>query len=517
MLALTPFGHTSRSKGRERAFDCRSPVSFVAAKDPALAVAGIVREGGSAAPTAAAPSREDIQRLRVLVADADRYRACHRPATRRLLLAGVVGLVGAWAPLQWWYRRRRPVERAYDQQLATSFGYHPALDGVRAVSILMVLARHLGLRGVFISGDHGVDIFFVLSGFLITTLVLREHTRTGRINLRHFYMRRVLRLYPVVIVVLAIGVTVRVLGPAFSEAPGVSGLLATTFYYANWMHGWNARALGFLSPTWSLSIEEQFYLVWPPLVVALLARRRAGLTIGVTAAAGALAAAAYRAWIWCDGLHWSPAAIADADVYRSVVALHRAKVFDRWYFSSFAHADTLLVGCLLAVVLTPSVVAALRARPKLVLGLGWLAALTIGYLCLRETLLGNDLGAAPGDRLVNADFVPIWGQPLFEICVAAVLLALVTIPTGLMTWVLSQRTLTWIGRRSYGLYVLHLPAFVLVTHTNVAHGYPRMALQLTAAFVVAALSFRFIEAPTLALKGRFRGGAGRPEPKMAPA
>jgi peptidoglycan/LPS O-acetylase OafA/YrhL len=506
-LAVTPFRSASHQKGRERSIQCGSPVTAFLASDPAPTVAAVVSQG-QAHSAVAPPTRENVRHLAAMVASADRYHACHRAATRRLAIAAFIALVGLWTPGRWWYRLApRSVERTAGNEFLKSFGYHPALDGVRAISILMVLARHLNLHGVFVSGDHGVDIFFVLSGFLITTLLLREHDASGRISLRHFYVRRALRLYPVVVVVLVIGATVRLLDPAFLGAPAWSGLVATTFYYANWMHGWNPQGQGFLSHTWSLSIEEQFYLFWPPVVAALLARGRGRLALGLVAAAGAVAGAVYRASIW---QHTLDSSVPATRLTRSVVEFHRIKGFDHWYFSSFAHADTLLVGCLLAIVLTPSVIAAVRARSGLVVGLAWLAALTIGYLCLRETVLGTGMEVGLGERLVKADFVPIWGLPVFEVCVAVVLLALVTVPTGVMSSMLSQRTLTWIGRRSYGLYVLHLPIFELVAHTNLAQGYPLMALQLIAAFATAALSFHFIEAPALALKRRFTGAITRP-------
>jgi len=509
-LAVTPFRSASHGPGRERSLPCGSPVTAFVASDPAPAVAAVVSQGQDRSAVAP-PTRENVRHLEAMVAGADRYHACHRAATRRLAIAAFVALVGLWTPGRWWYRLApRSVERGAGHEFLRSFGYHPALDGLRAISILMVLARHLNLQGVFLSGDHGVDIFFVLSGFLITTLLLREHDASGRISLRHFYVRRALRLYPVIVVVLVIGATVRLLDPAFPGVPAWSGLVATTFYYANWMHGWNPQGQGFLSHTWSLSIEEQFYLFWPPLVAALLARGRGRLAIGLVAAAGALAGAVYRASIWQHTLDSSPASVPATRLTRSLVEFHRIKGFDHWYFSSFAHADTLLVGCLLAIVLTPSVIAAVRARSRLVVTLAWLASLAIGYLCLRETVLGTATGAGLGERLVKADFVPIWGLPVFEVCVAVVLLALVTVPTGVMSSMLSQRTLTWIGRRSYGLYVLHLPIFELVAHTNLAQGYPLMALQLIAAFATAALSFRFIEAPALALKARFTGAITRP-------
>ena len=473
-LASTPFGATSHRTGAEQSFDCRSPLSAVRTTDPGPGLAAFFRQGRGGPPiepTAAPPTSAAFRSLAAQAAKADRYHVCHPAAMRRLVIAGVLAFVGIWILARWWYRLPPSAfEDAAPNEFLESFGYNAALDGVRAVSILLVLGRHLGLRGVFIAGDHGVDIFFVLSGFLITTLLLKEHNRAGRISLRDFYVRRALRLYPAVLVLLVIGATVYLLYPSFPNAPAWSGLLATSFYYANWMHHWNASAQGFLSPTWSLAIEEQFYLFWPPIVAVLLARGRGRLALGVAACTGAVVAAVWRGALAYHALHWPSSAAPDTAFVRAAVRYHRAQEFDRWYFNSFAHADTLLVGCLLAILLTPPVVLALRARPRIVLGLAWLAAAVIAYLCMRETVLGGHTEVAPGGRVANGNFVPIWGLPVFEIAVALVLLALVTVPTGVMGSFLSHRMLTWTGRRSYGLYVLHLPVFELVASTIPATG-----------------------------------------------
>ncbi|MBV8949387.1 MAG: acyltransferase, partial [Actinobacteria bacterium] len=365
------------------------------------------------------------------------------------------------------------------------------------------------------SGDHGVDVFFVLSGFLITTLLLNEHRLSGHISLSRFYVRRVLRLYPVVLLLLAVGAFVIIVDPSFPTAPHWSGLAATSFYYANWFHGVNPVAMGFLAPTWSLAIEEQFYLVWPPIVLLLIARSRGRSGLAFLAGAGAVAAALYRLAIWEPALGRPARGIAGVPL-----ANLRFHAFNDWYFNSFSRADTILVGCVLALTLTPAVVAKLKDRPALVTRLMWLATLIAVYICLRETILGGRKEDAPGARYGNSDFVPIWGLAVFEVCVALVILGLVVLPGSRMASVLSNRALVWTGRRSYALYVLHTPIFDTFDHFRVVHGYYLpMVVKLIASFVAAALSYRLIEAPVLRLKDRYAGrlASRRDAPASLPA
>ena len=156
-----------------------------------------------------------------------------------------------------------------------------ALDGVRAFAVLAVLASHTPGTGMP-GGYLGVDVFFALSGYLITSLLLREHQKSATISLGSFWARRARRLLPALFVLLtAVGIGAA-LWPAIFAAPGLRGdALSAVFYVANWHliaeHTNYFVATGQPSPlmhTWSLAIEEQFYLLWPPLVLAVLGWRR---------------------------------------------------------------------------------------------------------------------------------------------------------------------------------------------------------------------------------------------------
>ena len=170
-----------------------------------------------------------------------------------------------------------------------NLGYRPALDGLRGVAVLAVMVYHSGLiRGGFL----GVDVFFTLSGFLITTLLLEEYARTGTLAIGRFYIRRALRLLPALVAFLIFWGGV-ILTRIPSEYWSVLGgyLLGVLGYVANWLYiYW--RPLGVFSHTWSLAIEEQFYLVWPVLLFLLLrwVRRAPWIVAGLlAAAAGSLA------------------------------------------------------------------------------------------------------------------------------------------------------------------------------------------------------------------------------------
>src|SRR5437764_8189485 len=153
--------------------------------------------------------------------------------------------------------------------------YRPALDGLRGVAIIGVFAHHA--RVPFLAGGFiGVDVFFVLSGFLITALLLQEAEETRRISLRAFYIRRALRLLPALAVLLgALLLVPRAFGMMRTDAALVSTVSA--LYASNWVRAFGVLDLEVVSHTWSLSIEEQFYLLWPPVVSVAVAL---GLRLG---------------------------------------------------------------------------------------------------------------------------------------------------------------------------------------------------------------------------------------------
>src|SRR5579872_5879091 len=158
-----------------------------------------------------------------------------------------------------------------------SLGHIPGLDGVRALSVLAIIAFHTGLNSVP-GGYYGVDAFFVLSGFLITSLLVKEWGSSGTIRLRRFWAGRARRLLPALFLLLTVMGIVMAFVPTLLEAPHMLGYaIATVFYVSNW-YSTHTSATYFslnsgqspLLHTWSLAIEEQFYLIWPLVVLAVL-------------------------------------------------------------------------------------------------------------------------------------------------------------------------------------------------------------------------------------------------------
>src|SRR5438045_1378006 len=154
------------------------------------------------------------------------------------------------------------------------FGYSASLDGLRALAVLVVMGYHHYLQ-LLPGGNVGVDVFFVLSGFLITSLLIREWNDTARISLRNFYGRRALRLLPALLGLLSVTevfALFRLHNDLFWSVQ--KAIVGALFYAANWMRVVDINSMGPLPHTWSLSVEEQFYVFWPPILIILLRHLR---------------------------------------------------------------------------------------------------------------------------------------------------------------------------------------------------------------------------------------------------
>jgi peptidoglycan/LPS O-acetylase OafA/YrhL len=174
-------------------------------------------------------------------------------------------------------------------------GHRPALDGLRGLAVLAVLANHLALP-FSDRGALGVDVFFVLSGFLISSLLCEEWIRNGKIQLRNFYMRRILRLYPALLMMVFLVSWI---------TPAKAYVVAALTYTTNWMIALHWQPLNLeLGHTWTLAIEEQYYLMWPPILILLLRNLSPRKAILVPAAFGLLSAA-LRILVWqASGDFW---------------------------------------------------------------------------------------------------------------------------------------------------------------------------------------------------------------------
>lgn len=340
-------------------------------------------------------------------------------------------------------------------------GYRPALDGLRALSVLVVVVLH-AWPSILPGGWVGVEVFFVLSGYLITALLLTEHDRTGTISLGRFYLRRVLRLLPAlavtIVIALVLSLTVRPDLAALTERQAIAAAL----YVANWYVA-AGHSGGLLNHTWSLSLEEQFYLVWPVLLWGLLALggRRLAL-IGAVAGIG-------------------------------LIFVHRLSMHsDALYFRTDTRGDALLLGC--AVALAERLGAFTHVRAHIVT-----ACAIVGGVLLALT-------AATIASMTNApaDFT------IVDLAAAAVVVAVAVVPTALAR-PLSWSPLVWVGQRSYGIYLLH---FVVVGGLDRAPGLLTLMLAVPLSLLAAGVSYRYVERPFLRMKGRLADGqpATRPVP-----
>jgi peptidoglycan/LPS O-acetylase OafA/YrhL len=337
-------------------------------------------------------------------------------------------------------------------------GHRPALDGLRGIAVLLVMIGHGPFP--FIGGGPGVTVFFTLSGFLITALLLEERRATGRVDLPRFYARRALRLLPalaVCLVVMAVVLTFR------DEAR--TGVWLAALYVANLAPALGER-LPYLSHTWSLSLEEQFYVVWPVTLLLLTRTRRTWPVLAVTSA-GVVICAGLRIFVDSRAVLAEPAPV-------------RIAFFALW------RADALLVGCLLALLLG----LALRL-PRPVIRIAGL--LGVAVVLAASTQATSDL------------YFHTWFT-LVPLATAGILLWLLVEPSRLSRF-LTWAPLRYTGRISYGLYLWHFPIFQLLKPTlRGLPGVVELAVVAAASYAVAALSFRVVEQPFLRVKRRFAPG-----------
>ena len=349
---------------------------------------------------------------------------------------------------------------------AASFrlGHRPVLDGVRGLSILLVLIHHTEFItpisfSILSGGFLGVDIFFVLSGFLITSILVEEFETTGTLSFRRFYMRRVLRLLPAVGAVLLFSAVVgAVIG--FGRL-GLTGwrVLSIVGYFTNWVRAYETPDLWFLTHFWSLAIEEQFYLFWPFTLIGLL---RSGMTRrGILLIVTALILASV---VLMAALHASGATTL------------------RLYTGSDTRGHSLLVGCWFSLALHWGY---LKTE-------SWKRAQPLALVSL-IVLVGASFGVSSGDRILYTG-----GSFIVAVCAAVLILGLVVSGENRLSGVFSHPLLLWLGKRSYGLYVWHWPFFYLCASLR----QPALAIPcgLIAALAAAAVSYRFIELPFLRMK-----------------
>ena len=380
--------------------------------------------------------------------------------------------------------------------------YEPALDGIRAVAVLAVMAFHFLGAEYFAGGLIGVDVFFVLSGFLITSLLLDEQNRTGAVSLRGFYHRRVLRLFPAMYTLLGLVAVAAIFIGA--EYPSVWAELGAAALYSYQIF---LGLFGFATPDsprvlfhlWSLSVEEWFYFFWPFLLLLGLRSRARQRTLIAAASAGAGFWVLVRLSGEAVGVNWT-----HDDPFVGTGVTYVGEVLYRFSAMRF---DQLLVGCLLAVVVRRyALVASGPGAPRR----RWLdAAAALGTLVLvAELLLAGRVGA----------FDP-FGSIGFNLALAGIPFAVLWIHlnprVGPARW-LSLPLAVWIGKRAYGLYLWHEVLNILTPKpAGKAALLVRLVVLVVASMGVAELSWRFIESPFLRRKSARYGD--RHQDPTAPA
>lgn len=335
-------------------------------------------------------------------------------------------------------------------------GQRPALDGVRGLAIAMVLLGHAGWPSLHRAEEFGVELFFVLSGLLITGVLMGERLSTGRIGFRQFYLRRARRLLPALFAMLAVLAVVRWLGFARWGITGY-GLLGGLTYTSNFLFI-AGNDMGSLVHLWSLAVEEHFYFGWPLILFLAAGRRVARVrTAAILTTIGVLVAASFacRAYL----------------VYRD-----GGSTTGRLFPATELRASSPLIGAALAVVLA-------RWQPRFThrawqVG-GVVAVVALGYLSIAVK------DAPPA----------YWFIALPASTVASVLLLIATLaPSGLVVDTFSMGWLQWLGRHSYSAYLWHYPIFFGVG-TMKYLSTARTVIGITATLVIAALSTKYIEAP----------------------
>ena len=376
--------------------------------------------------------------------------------------------------------------------------YLPGLDGMRALAVVAVMVYHANsdwLPGGFL----GVEMFFVISGYLITLLLISERERTYEISLRHFWLRRAKRLLPALFTMMLF---VTVWTAIFkNEALGAlrGDVLAGFFYVANWYQIWEGlgyTAAGDFAPLrhlWSLAVEEQFYVFWPIVMIFLLGRSGTRQVAAVSRwlFVAAVVITVTVALLYYSGPIGEPNVTPDA--YWSLGNRPIAKI-DTLYLSSATRLSGILLGAAFAMVWRPLAIVRgpLRSKGRLFDGLALVSIVGFGWLCW-NTYLASPTGADP--------FLFRGGLFLAGLATLAIIAA-VTHRGAHANRLLGNPLFRWIGTRSYGLYLYHWPIYQMirgVAGNKLTFGEFVFALLLTT--IVTELSYRLVETPIR--QGRF--------------
>lgn len=351
--------------------------------------------------------------------------------------------------------------------MALRLPYLPGLDGLRAIAVIAVILYHAGI-GWLPGGFLGVEVFFVISGYLITALLLNEWQRNLALDFRAFWIRRARRLLPALYLLLLVFLAFAVIRLPDQVARLRGDALASFFYVLNWFYIFRQQsyfeAIGrpsLFQHLWSLAIEEQYYLFWPPLLalgLRVLSRRRLLVALLIAAAASSL----WMAFLYRPGVDPS-----------------------RVYYGTDTRASGLLLGSALAVGWAPWQPSKWATRTLI----AWLDRAGIGALLVLLILfLRVDQSQA---------FLYRGGFALLGLATAALIAGTIAPGARILPLLLDNRPLRWIGERSYSLYLWHWPIFT-VTRPQLdlpLDGIPLLIVRLGLTLLCASLSYRYVERP----------------------
>jgi len=346
----------------------------------------------------------------------------------------------------------------------------PSLDGVRGLSFVLVFLSHDGFEKV-VPGRLGVNIFFLLSGYLITTLMIREREKTGWISLRMFYLRRTLRIFPPMYAILGATLIYLELVHHLKDVT-LAGVLSQAFYFQNYyFHDGKGLVKG-LGVLWSLAVEEHFYLLFPPLFLLFHNRMKLSyeqITLALLGICGAI-------FIW-----------------RTFVVFHFPNGLEWARDTTDCRADSILYGCALACFERTSAARTMFTRRRL----EWLILPLAAVVLL---------------------FTFVWRDPVFRetirytlqgLALAPILYYVVHLPMSWLGRFLNLRWLGWLGTLSYALYLLHatvLEEIGIIIHSRVITGICGFFVSILLAYLVHIL----IEKPTDAMRRRYRHTSDAP-------
>lgn len=344
--------------------------------------------------------------------------------------------------------------------------YYKSIDGLRAIAVLIVLFAHAKFPRLQ-SGGVGVDVFFLLSGFLITSILNSELEFSKNINIKYFYVRRGLRLIPCLIATSLFFIVIEFL---LLQKFSFGTLVYILTYSSNWARALYDYDLGSMSHTWSLSIEEQFYLVWPCVIILVSKYIKQielkflffiALTILITS---------YRYFV--SGIY-SP---------------------ERIYFGTDTHIDGLLLGSSLVYFLGLILDSKNLSKIKYVINI-LVPGCFIIILIFPFIFTWRDL------------WMQRFGYSVIFLSSSVILMHLVLSEGSFVSRVLSFRLISGIGKISYGLYLWHFPLYFLIDFINISTSlYMLILIKLVLAIVIASLSYHLLERNFLKLKSNYAIG-----------